>query len=388
MKKIRLTRKVQLSLLGTPKERQDNYTKLFQWNTLVYRAANQVASHLFFQSKQSEFSYLSNSARLILLDEKIPITDVSNVDMRELLTKDAVALLNTSRQNSTYKILSEKYKGKLPSDIFNNINSNVTRIFNAESEFYYNGERSLRSYKKGLPIPFSIGSIKGLRRSETGNEYTFTLFGIPFQTFFGKDSSKNREKFDLVIQGHIKMCSSSLQIIGKKIYLLAVFETHAEQIDGDGQMAAELAEECVIRAKFKDRVYTIGSREEFTYQMNAINLAKARAKAKAASTRGGRGKKHKLGAIEEARKKSNNFWNTKMHAYSKELIDLCSANRCSCIVLLQPAQVYTQADSTAEGDNSTKRLLPNWSFHGLREKIEYKSNRLGIKVVVNTGDFF
>lgn len=388
MKKIRLTRKVQLSLLGTPKERQDNYTKLFQWNTLVYRAANQVASHLFFQSKQSEFSYLSNSARLILLDENIPITDISNVDIRESLNKDAIALLNTSRQNSTYKILSEKYKGKLPSDIFNNINSNVTRIFNSESEFYYNGERSLRSYKKGLPIPFSIRSIKDLRRPETDNEYTFTLFGIPFQTFFGKDSSKNREKFDLAVQGHIKMCSSSLQIIGKKIYLLAVFETHAEQIDGDGQMTAELAEDCVIRAKFKDRVYTIGTKEQFTYQINAINLARTRAKAKAASTSGGKGKKYKLSAIELARKKSNNFWNTKMHAYSKELIDLCSANRCSYIILIQPAQVDTQADSVTESDRSAKGLLPNWSFHGLREKIEYKCNKLGIKVVLNGGGSF
>lgn len=381
MGKIRLTRKIQLTLLGDVDERKSNYSKLFHWNDLAFRAANQVLSHLYFQSKQAEFSYLSQAARFLLIDENISHENIRDERVRSAIDMGAVALLNTSQQNSTYRILSEKYKGKLPSDIFNNINSIVSRNFNSERELYYAGERSLRSYKKGLPIPFSERSIKDLALNDAGTEYVFTLFGIRFQTYFGKDASQNKTKFDLSENGGIKLCNSSIQLVGKKIFLLAVFEEQSEMVAGKNEMHAELGIHCAILATFANRTFAVGEKEELLHEQKAINLSLTRAKESVKYKRGGRGQRHKAKDVQQIKERLHNYWRTKMHVYSKRLIDLCVANGCSKLTLVSLNTTGPSGKLVEHSKDGNKTLLPNWTYHGLSEKLIYKCNKVGIEVV-------
>ena len=69
---------------------------------------------------------------------------------------------------------------------------------------------------------------------------------------------------------------------------------------------------------------------------------------------------------------------TKLHAYSKMLVDYAVANQCSEIVLLN----QQEREDKAKEDNQKGEpfVLRNWSYYGLKDKINYKAKMFGIKV--------
>src|SRR5690606_34634242 len=137
---IILTRKVQIYLDCEDKEQRSTYFKqLFEWRDMVYRGSNLVLTHQYIQEQIKELIYLKD-------DIKIRLTDYN---------KDEDGILNTSRLNTTYRILSAYFKGRLPSNILSNINRILTKTFNTERLAYWKGEKSLRNFKKDMPIPFS-----------------------------------------------------------------------------------------------------------------------------------------------------------------------------------------------------------------------------------------
>src|SRR5699024_4219192 len=112
------------------------------------RAANYVATHAYFIENTSEFFYIHD-------DVKLKIKDREN---------DPDGILNTSLVNTTYRLLSSKYKGEIPASILTQINSNVRKNFSAERKDYFTGKKSLRSYKRGMPIPISKKDIRNINK--------------------------------------------------------------------------------------------------------------------------------------------------------------------------------------------------------------------------------
>ena len=86
-------------------------------------------------------------------------------------------------------------------------------------------------------------------------------------------------------------------------------------------------------------------------------------------TNGGKGRNKKTQALKRLSEKERNFVKTYNHAISKRIVDFAKKHKCEYIHLEK---------LTKDGFND--RILRNWSYYELQNMIEYKADRIGIKV--------
>lgn len=362
-KKIIITRKIQLNVdfEKDSEEREIAFQNLFAWQRYTHRAANLIASHNFVQEKIKDMIYLTEETKVKL----------ANVE------KDEDGILNTSKLNTTYRILSAKFKGKIPTSILTTLNTVITQTYNAEKKEYFTGQRSLRSYRNNIPIPFQKNAIRNLRWDRGEANFKFELFGIAFKTYLGIDKSNNKAIIERIISGEYEMGDSSIQLGNKKTFLLLVvkFDKHLIKLDKDKVLEARLDFDTPIIAKIGRREFNIGIKEEYIHKRLSIQMGLSRLQTALKYNNGGKGRKKKLRSIEHFKKREKHFVDTKMHQYSFELIRHAIKNKAGIIKLMNVPAVM----DTTKGDEF---LLRNWSYYGLIEKIKYKASKWDIEVVI------
>jgi IS605 OrfB family transposase len=360
---IVLTRRIQLLINLDDKELiSEAYKTLYQWQYTCFRAANYICTHLFLQEQVKDLFYFTDETRVKLADIK----------------KDENGILTTSRMNTTYQLLSKNFKGEVPMTILGCLNVMLFTNFNNERAAYRKGERSLRNYKRDIPIPF--GGSADLRKwqfTEDEKNFTFNLFGIPFRTYLGKDFTDKKVLLNKTLAGMVKLCASSIQLKGNKIYLLAAFRIQKEKHDLDEAIVAEAALSIdfpLIVTVGKNR-YNIGSKEEFLYRRLAIQSARRRLQKAVRYNNGGKGRHKKLLALDRFSETEKNYVNSRMHLYSRMLIDICVKHGAATLIL-------TDQQDKEEMAKEDEFLLRNWSYHLLKEKIAYKAEKAGITMIV------
>ncbi|TJZ52494.1 hypothetical protein FAZ15_19080 [Sphingobacterium olei] len=358
---IILTRKVQIYIDCDEKEKRTEYfKKLFEWQDIVYRGSNMVLTHQYLQENIKDLIYLRDDVKVKLADNN----------------KDPEGILNTSRMNTTYRVLSAYFKGKLPADIISNMNMTLIKNFNADRLAYWKGEKSLRNYKKDMPIPFSGVQIK-FSNDEKNRDFKFSLFKIPFRTYLGKDRSDKRVLLQRALVGQIKICGSSIKIVKGKIFLLIALELPKKQHVLKDHVIAEasLSVEHPITVNIDKDNFQIGNKEEFLYRRMAIQAARHRIQKASAFNKGGKGRTKKLKSLEHFSEKEKNYVDSRLHLYSRRLIDICVKSQAGTLLLVN----QTNKEETAKDDEF---LLRNWSYYGLIEKIKYKASMAGINLIV------
>ncbi len=370
-KDVTITRKIELNLHGYEgKDFKEAFDKLYKWRNICFNAANLVATHCFHQEQTKQFFYYTENV-------KVKLADVNSEK-----GKDS-GILTTSKQNSTYQLLSSIYKGQIPMSIMTSLNSQIVSSFNKEKKHYFSGERSLRNYKSDIPIPIQASDINKITEGEHGNYY-FTMHGLSFRTNFGKDLSGNKIIFERSLQGEYKLCDSSIQVIKKngksRIFLLAVFQFDKLRVNVDPKKVGvvKLDFETPLILQFGDKVIKIGSKQEFIHRRLAIQAGLRRTQIAAKYNKGGKGIQKKIAAIERYKESEISYVSSRIHKYSAELINLCIKYKIGTIVLENMKEVE---EKTKEENNEF--LLRNWSYFGLREKISYKSNKFGITLQEN-----
>lgn len=370
-KDVTITRKIELNLHGYEgKDFKEAFDKLYKWRNICFNAANLVATHCFHQEQTKQFFYYTENV-------KVKLADVNSEK-----GKDS-GILTTSKQNSTYQLLSSIYKGQIPMSIMTSLNSQIVSSFNKEKKHYFSGERSLRNYKSDIPIPIQASDINKITEGEHGNYY-FTMHGLSFRTNFGKDLSGNKIIFERSLQGEYKLCDSSIQVIKKngksRIFLLAVFQFDKLRVNIDPKKVGvvKLDFETPLILQFGDKVIKIGSKQEFLHRRLAIQAGLRRTQIAAKYNKGGKGIQKKIAAIERYKESEISYVSSRIHKYSAELINLCIKYKIGTIILENMKDVE---EKTKEENNEF--LLRNWSYFGLREKISYKSNKFGITLQEN-----
>lgn len=361
-KTIVISRKVQLAIDSSdPKSRDAYYKKLFTWQDLVYRGSNLVLTHQYVQENIRDFIYLQDDIKVRLSDAGV----------------DEMGILNTSRLNTTYKILSSYFKGEIPTDILSNLNVTLTKTFNTDKKAYWKGEKSLRNFKKDMPIPFSGKQIK-ISTEENKRDFKINIFKIPFRTYLGKDRSDKRVLLRQAMLSQIKVCASSIKLIKGKIYLLLALEVPRNEYELKEHVVAKasLSVAYPITVTVQKSLYRIGSREEFTYRRTAIQAARHRVQHATAFNNGGKGRKKKLKALEHFKDKERKYVDSRLHRYSRNLIDICIKSQAGTLHLLSQR---AKEELTKEDD----LLLHNWGYYGLIEKIKYKADMAGITIIVD-----
>ncbi len=373
-----ITRKIEVFICEDDKElRRAYYDKLYANRDIAVKVANMAMSHLF------------------ALDNTMPY--LSDED-KETITFLGVKGNKATKQNAPYVAASQLFKGQADMGMVSCVLQNAQKMYQDDRK---NGmwNKSLRSYKSNMPVPFKADRFINLRFAEYEDKEGkkregcfFTLMGIPFQCRFGRDRSGNRLIVERVISGEYKMCTSSIQVDGRKVFLMLCVDIPQKEVklNEDKTLYAFLGVmnpivcTCDVRAaKEYDsgmKTFEIGTAEEFNYRRRQIQEAVRRCQINNRYSVGGKGRKKKCQAIDRWHDKENNYVDTKLHTYSRLLVDLAVKHSCGKIVLMN--QTHREDDAkneNAEGDNF---VLRNWTYYGLKEKIAYKCKMYGIKMEV------
>jgi len=317
---------------------------------------------------------------------KILFSDIAKADVEK--DKGAERVLTTSPQNTTYQVVSTEFKKQLPSDIFANLNNQLYSTFKKESKEYFSGKRSLRSYKRNIPMPFSFSSMRNFTPNEDNRNFNFDIFGLKMRTHFGRDLSGNRTIFERGLSGEYKFCNSSIQLDGKKIFLLAVFQFKSEAItlDKSKTIYASLTPKFPIQLTSGTKTFYIGEKNEYLHGRRAIQASLRNAQKAASFTSGGKGRNKKMKSIEHYNKKESNYISTKQHQYTSKMIDYCIETKSGNLILQMTPEPPDFSDMTREEASAWKNenqiLLRNWGYRGLLEKIQYKAKIAGIAVQI------
>jgi hypothetical protein len=159
-----ITRKIQVFVYDTDVAQKKEYIHtLYSWRDLVRRGANMIVAHKFAQQNIRDFVYLKDEIK-----DKFYVKDI---------LKEGKGM---SEQNTTYRLLSEMMKGKVPSDIFSCLNQSVAHTFKETEKDMIIGKASVEVIRTIFPMPFSAKSLSNIHWDETDKRFYFTLFGIPF----------------------------------------------------------------------------------------------------------------------------------------------------------------------------------------------------------------
>lgn len=360
---LKLTRKIQLVVdLPTQEERKEALDKLYQWQNRCFRAANLIVSHLYVQEMIREFFYLSEGIKVKLADEK----------------KDRDGILLRSRINTTYRVVSNRFKGEIPTNILSSLNNTLLTSFKKDSPKYWKGEQALKNFRRDMAFPFSLGGISGLSYNAEKRAFCFRLFQIPFRTYLGKDHTDKKRLLEQVIHGETKLCTSHIKLRDGKIFWLPIFEMEKDKHVLKPEVVAEasLSLEYPIVVKIGKARLSIGTKEEFLYRRLAIQAALKRAQIGATYSKSGKGVKRKLKAVDKLRKSESNYVYHRLHVYSRRLIDFCIEHGAGTLILLN------QEDKIGIAKEE-EFVLRNWSYYELMTKIKYKAEKAGIELIID-----
>ena len=202
----------------------------------------------------------------------------------------------------------------------------------------------------------------------------------------GADLSNNKLIIERCISNEYKLCSSSIVVDDKKkklfLYLCVDIPKKNIELKEDVCMYALLSFEepikcfiggndCVITDE--KNIYKIGTNDEFLHGRLQIQAALKRAQIAARYNKGGKGRKRKLQSVDRFSDKEKNYVETKLHTYSRMLVDMAAKAGAAKIILIDQKQKEEEA-------KEKEFILRNWSYFGLIEKIKYKAGMLGINV--------
>lgn len=369
-----ITRKIQIYIPENDKKlRKEYYETLYNNRYTAVKIANMTVSHLF------------------ALDNSMPY--LSEED------KDAVTFLGVkgdkaTRRNAPYVAASEAFKGQIDMGVCSTIQNTVQKHYQEDKKAGM-WKRSLRSYKANMPVPYQANRFQDIRiadyETKDGKKRSgifFTLTGIPFQMCFGRDRSGNRIVVERIISGEYKMVTSSIQVDDdkKKIFLLLSVDIPQKEVvlKPDKRLYAFLGVfnpiTCTTDINSEYRVWEIGTEEEFNHRRRQIQEAVKRCQINNKYSVGGKGRKKKNKALDRFHDKEKNYVDTKLHTYSRMLVDMAIKHECSEIVLMK--QIEREDKAKEDNKNEKPFVLRNWSYYGLKDKIQYKSNMYGIKLTV------
>lgn len=373
-KTIAITRRIQLNFnTDDPELRKEYWQTLYKWQQFTFNAANKIMSELYLQDNIREMIYLEDDFKI-----KLAARFKKNPDNKaEMIDGDPDGVLVTSRVNSTYQYISKKVKGEIPMSIITALNTQLHSLYSKEQKKYYTGEISLRNYKRDIPIPIEVRHMQNLYEADQHGNYAFTLYGLPFKTYFGIDKSGNKVIFNRSLKGEYKLCNSSIQLKNKRVWLLAVFEFEKQELalSTDMQAVASLSFDAPIIMQVGTSQIQIGDKEAYLYRRLSIQNQLRKAQRSAKFGRVGHGRTMRMQSTERFREWEKDYISTMMHKYSNMLVKLCIQNKCGTLVLKDQTQKEEEA-------KENPFVLRNWSYANLKDKILYKAAKVGLEVVV------
>lgn len=405
-----ITRKIEVHLHrhGDSEEDLQRYKDEFHiWdeiNNNLYKVANRIISHCFFNDAyeyrlklhsprfQEIEKLLRNPKRNKLSDDDVKQLKAERKQLFSEFKKQRLSFLQGgsgkgSEQNSTYTVISNEFLNVIPSDILTNLNKNISSTYRNYSLEVEQGTRTIPTYKKGIPVPFSIKDHGELRLQQRDDGSIFIRFplGLEWDLSFGRDRSNNREIVERVLSGQYDVGNSSIQEAkNRKRFLLLVVKIskEAKSLNDKCVVGVDLGINTPLYAAINDNEYggmSIGSREQFLKMRMRMAAQKRELQRNLRhTTNGGHGRTQKLQALERLEGKERNWVHLQNHIFSKSIIEYAQQNNAG-VIQMERLTGFGR-DKNDEVNEEYKFILRYWSFFELQTMIEYKANAAGIEV--------
>lgn len=392
-----VTRKIELipdiENLTHEESNQRCYKLLYNIDKKLYKLANLLVCQLFGLDNLLSLMRLQND-EYVKCQSKLVSKSISKETQKDIkermkeIDKELLARKAEIAQKSpltfAYRAIKDSHYAKdLPSDIFNTLKQDVFKHFNETKKEQLRGERSLATYKRGIPIPFSLMK-KNVIVSEGDNYYLTWFEETRFKLNFGKDHSNNRAIIDNCLKTNkYKLGSAAkIQLKNKKLFLLVTVdipETKNTIIKGK-VMGVDLGvvHPAYLAVDDGPERSLIGDGDAFQKQRDVFRR-RFKELQRCQLTQGGHGRKHKTKATEILRGKERNWVQTENHRISREIVNLAIRWKVESIQM-ENLKGFGK-NSEGEVETKHKRLLGRWSYFELQKNIEYKAQMAGIKVV-------
>lgn len=362
------TIKLKLRVLGdSPEEKKEAWKRIRQITDDAWRAANWIASGQYLNDQMIRRVYARKK-----IDPK------SDMEAVQAVEAEFERFFETKRQATTERDIKAKFPS-LPPCVTNPLNQVVFASYKAEKPDLLMGNRSLRTYRKGMPVTTTKPSLA--IGSENGDHQILWKLSrsdhLKFGIFYGRDRANNRLTVQRIIDGENDYSASQIQLKDRDLFVLLVVKEpmRGKELKDDLSVGVDLGVAIPAYVALSDgpQRMAIGSKEDFLKTRTQMQARMRRLQRSVVSAHGGRGRKRKTKAIEQLKLKERNFARSYNHMISKKIIDFAVKNRAGAV------KMEMLEGFSAEERNSF--ILRNWSYFELQSMFEYKAKREGIKVV-------
>ena len=248
------------------------------------------------------------------------------------------------------------------------------------------GERTIPTYKRNSPMLITGRSLS-VKKEEGENgkdEYIINWVNkIQFKVVLGPSGRNNAYLMSLMEtladqKDNCKICGSQIEVDGKYIYLYLVVQKEVEEEQYTPVTGRVLGvslgydKPLVCALNDSDKVFEIGIASNFIEKRITMQNQYRKLQTVLKECRGGKGRKHKLAALNRYKDKEKNFVKTYNHLLSKQIVELAKNLNVEMIVI-ESIKKEDLIDYPA--------LLRNWSYYQLTEYTSYKAKAIGIKVL-------
>lgn len=395
---MNITRKIEIipDIEGLTHEESNKkcYGFLRNIDNKLYKIANNIANSLYGLDNLLNLMRWQNeeyvNCQKALLSKKL--SDEEKDDIKQRMEEIDTDLLTTKNsiapkppQSFAYRAAIESpFATDIPSDIIDTLKQDVFKHYNSSRKEQIQGERTLMTYKRGMPIPFRVIKKNKNRIASVDNNYFLSWFdGIRFKLNFGRDRSNNRAIVDNCIKTNKYKLSQAAKIQqkGRKLYLLITVDIPIEKhIPIKGKvMGVDLGvvHPAYVAVNNGPERSLIGNGDAFQKQRDTFRR-RFRELQRSQLAQSGHGRKHKTKSTEDLRGKERNWVQTENHRLSREIVNL--AVRWNVETIQMENLKGFGRTSEGEVEKTHKRLLGRWSYFELQKNIEYKALMNGIKV--------
>ena len=242
------------------------------------------------------------------------------------------------------------------------------------------GERGATNYKRNFPLMTRGRDIKISYLEDTDTFVIKWVNKIEFKVILGqKDNIELSHTLHKIINKEYTLGQCTFEFDKNNKLLLALninipddlISKNKEIIPGR-VLGVDLGVKVPAMRCLNDNTFikkSIGSYNEFFKVRSQFKARRERLYKQLESSKGGKGRKHKLKSTMQFRDKEKNFARTYNHFLSKNIIEFAKKYKCETINL---------EELNKKGfDNN---LLGKWGYYQLQSMIEYKAERVGIKV--------
>jgi len=375
------TRTIKLKLNVISEDRKAAWKRIRQIMNDNWKAANWIVSGQYLNDQLVRRLY----ARRRIKPQKDPAA-VRKVEA------EFKQLFGTKRQATTERDIKEAFP-HLPSCVTNQLNRVVFTTYRAEKRDVLEGNRSLRTYHRGMPVTVLKASVLFSADGSNGHNVLWKLARKPdkrdpvmyrshteciqFSIFYGRDGANNRLTVQRILDGEYDYSAPQIQLKDRDLFLLLPVQEPERASDLDAHLAVGvdlgLAVPAYVALSTGPARRMIGSAEDFLRVRMQMQSRRRRLQRSLKMAKGGRGRKQKLKALGRIKNKERDFARMYNHRISKIVVDFAIQNRAGTIKM-EMLEGFGQEEKQAF-------VLRNWSYFDLQKDIDYKAKRNGIKVV-------